>query len=794
MHRNKLIKILCLEDSTPQKILIKKMISQTKLFEFSLIETSTLKETLIALTDYVFDILLLDLNVSDSSGIETIKSIHNLKPLIPIVVMTVSDEEALILEAGIYGARQYLVKGDFDSNLLCRTILYTLDNFHLISELQKTRYQQEAILSSIPDMAWLKDGNGRFISVNKAFGDACGFKPEELIGMSDLDLWPDRQAEKYRADDKEVMRTGKRQFIRELFTDKSGKTQWVETIKTPIVNESGEVIGTSGIARDITNQKKLENELLQISREWQETFDTINDAISIHDTEFNILRANKTAVAMLKKDGKEVMSSKCFELFHDKKCCIENCPGSITLKTGEASGYECFEPYLNKFLEIKTLPRINENNNTIGFIHVVRDITFRKQAEAAVIESKALIEAVVENVPLMIFLKEATDLRFVLFNRAGEELLGYDRKALLGKNNLDLFPPEQAANFMTKDREVLDSETGILDIQEEPILTAKKGTRLLHTHKVRIKGIDGTTKFLLGISEDITERRKVEKELQNAYNQLKNAQIQLLQSEKMSSIGQLAAGVAHEINNPVGFVMSNISTLREYVGTFKMLISEYSKLFALTSEKKYEEAYTQGLQLDSILKESDIDYILKDVDQLISESLDGTTRIKDIVQSLKSFARIDEAQLKEANINECIETTLKIVWNELKYKCELEKKLSPLPLIQCYPGQLNQVFMNMLMNAAQAIPEKGKITIETKVDNDVILINFTDTGSGISPENISKIFDPFFTTKPVGKGTGLGLAITYGIIEKHNGKIEVQSEIGIGTTFSIRIPFREVKI
>jgi len=266
----------------------------------------------------------------------------------------------------------------------------------------------------------------------------------------------------------------------------------------------------------------------------------------------------------------------------------------------------------------------------------------------------------------------------------------------------------------------------------------------------------------------------------------------LMQSEKMSAIGLLAAGVAHEINNPVGFVMSNIGTLSTYVGAFKRILQEYEKLahaLRITNGTAHRDVLTE---IERIRFKENLPYILDDVDKLLAESTEGTVRIRDIVQNLKSFARMDEAQAKEASINDGIEATLKIVWNELKYKCIVRKKLGDIPHIRCHPGQLNQVFMNMLVNAAQAIEKRGEVTIETEcVDGDVV-IRISDTGRGIPPEHLSRIFDPFFTTKGVGKGTGLGLAISHGIVDKHHGTIDVESQVGKGTTFTIRLPVEGV--
>lgn len=284
------------------------------------------------------------------------------------------------------------------------------------------------------------------------------------------------------------------------------------------------------------------------------------------------------------------------------------------------------------------------------------------------------------------------------------------------------------------------------------------------------------------------ELRQRNGELSNLYSRLRENQRQLIQSEKMASIGQLAAGVAHEINNPIGFVMSNLRTLAEYVNTIISLLKTHDQCLDAISSNDLNGKERLEKKIQEIREKEDMAFIFEDITQLLAESLDGTERVNEIVKDLKSFARLDESEVKEADINECIESTLKIVWNELKYKCEVRKDLTPLPLTRCYPQQLNQVFMNMLVNAAHAIPEQGVITITSGIEEDRIAVKFSDTGVGIPPENLSKLFDPFFTTKEIGKGTGLGLSISHGIVEKHGGEIKVESVVGKGTTFTIFLP------
>ena len=264
-------------------------------------------------------------------------------------------------------------------------------------------------------------------------------------------------------------------------------------------------------------------------------------------------------------------------------------------------------------------------------------------------------------------------------------------------------------------------------------------------------------------------------------HELAQAQGQLLQSEKMASIGQLAAGVAHEINNPVSFVNANLGSLQRYVAGLLDTVSAY---------EQYEVELSPATRaaLAQVKQAADLEYVREDMPALLVESLDGLQRVKSIVQGLKEFSHVDEAHVQRANLEAYLETTVKIVWNELKYKAELVREYSGIPEVDCMPAQLSQVFMNLLVNAGQAIHEHGRITLRTGHDARNVWVEVEDTGSGIRPEHLSRIFDPFFTTKPVGQGTGLGLSISYGIVRKHGGQIEARSELGSGTCFRVTLP------
>lgn len=262
---------------------------------------------------------------------------------------------------------------------------------------------------------------------------------------------------------------------------------------------------------------------------------------------------------------------------------------------------------------------------------------------------------------------------------------------------------------------------------------------------------------------------------------LEEAQNQLLQSEKMASMGQLAAGVAHEINNPVGFVNSNLGTLQRYVNNLLRLLGAYEQL-----EESLGDDVLQNIR--QLKQEIDTAYLREDIGDLLSESLDGLQRVKRIVQDLKDFSHVDKADLEWANLESGLDSTLNVVWNELKYKAKVIKEYGDLPLIECFPYQLNQVFMNLLINAAHSIENTGEITIRTGYDTAHVWVEVEDTGKGIAPEHLDRIFEPFFTTKPVGKGTGLGLSLSYGIVNKHGGHIEVKSTVGKGSLFRVLLP------
>lgn len=272
-----------------------------------------------------------------------------------------------------------------------------------------------------------------------------------------------------------------------------------------------------------------------------------------------------------------------------------------------------------------------------------------------------------------------------------------------------------------------------------------------------------------------------QREIEALLRKMEDAQNQLLQSEKMAAIGQLAAGVAHEINNPIGFVNSNVGTLKSYVEGLLAVVDAYEQ-----SERENDSAFER---VAAAKRAIDFDFVREDVAALLAESREGLERVKKIVQDLKDFSHVGEAEWQDADLNAGLESTLNVVSHELKYKADVVRQYGELPTVRCIAGQLNQVFLNLLVNAAQAIDTHGTITVRTGSAGEWVWIDIADTGGGMTPEVQKRVFEPFFTTKPVGKGTGLGLSLAYDIIvKKHGGRFDIDSEPGRGTTIRIWLP------
>ncbi|RBA22884.1 ATP-binding protein [Herminiimonas fonticola] len=400
---------------------------------------------------------------------------------------------------------------------------------------------------------------------------------------------------------------------------------------------------------------------------------------------------------------------------------------------------------------------------------------------------------ILNSLPVPMFVKDVNH-RFVFVNKLACTYFDKPASEIIGKSDEDFFSAEQSRQFWEMDDLVFS--TGKDNENEEVVTRANGASHTLVTRKSLFVTDEG--KYLLVSINDITTWKKVEVELRSRNAELVElnakfsaAQEQLIQSEKLASIGQLAAGVAHEINNPIGYIFSNFGALETYIANLLEMLDAYERTESLMTSPEARAS------LDAVRKRVELDYVKEDMPMLLSESKEGIVRVRKIVQDLKDFSHVDVTQEWQwADLHHGIDSTLNIVANEVKYKADVIKEYGDIPEVECLPSQINQVVMNLVVNAAHAISgeQRGKITIRTGVRNDNVWIEIQDTGSGIPKEVLPRIFDPFFTTKPVGSGTGLGLSLSYGIIQKHQGQMEVESEFGSGTCFRISLPVQQATV
>jgi len=397
------------------------------------------------------------------------------------------------------------------------------------------------------------------------------------------------------------------------------------------------------------------------------------------------------------------------------------------------------------------------------------------------------LQYLIDNTPALIYCTVPSgDFKMTFVSNNAFNMLGYRPDEMMADPNFwfDHIHPDDAPGIVASLAEVFTEGQRVYEYR----FRAADGRYLwMHDTLRLIRDAAGRPLEVIGALTDITDRKAMEEALlakgleqQELIGKLREAHEQLLQAEKMASVGQLAAGIAHEINNPVGFVHSNMSSLQDYVGELLRLIDAYDGAIA------GDPALVA--RMVPVRQAADLDFLRGDVTALVSESIDGLRRVAEIVQSLREFSHVGETEWQLADLHRGLDSTLTIAANELKYKVAVVKEYGHLPLVECRASQLNQVFMNLIVNAAQAIDGRGTIRLRTGVQEDWVWIEIADTGAGIAPEHLTRIFEPFFTTKPVGSGTGLGLSLSYGIVSRHGGRIDVESQPGQGTTFTVWLP------
>ena len=611
--------------------------------------------------------------------------------------------------------------------------------------LGELQIQQEAILNNIPDIAWLKDDMSRFIAVNKAFAAASGMKPEGLVGKTDLDVWPRELAERYRSDDRQVMKSGQRKIVDEPLVDADGREKWIETIKTPIHDAGGTVIGTTGIARDITARKQAEAALRESEERFAKAFHNSPDAIVMtRASDGCLLEANDSFFRMTGFEREEVIGRSAIELGmwvdpEDRKQYLK-----ILREKGSVRGREY--AFRIKSGEIRIGQTSGSLLNVGGepcILGTIRDITDSKKAAEALQAEKERLLVTLRSIGDGVITTDKSGC-ITLINQVAENLTGWTLAEAVGQplehvfRIVDEFTRQPIENpvqqVITKGRIVgLNNNTVLIGKQGNEVVIADSGAPMWDSGK-QIIGV-------VLVFRDITESRRMENEI--------------LRMEKLESLGVLAGGIAHDFNNFLTGIIGNLSL---------------AKLDANATDPIFES---------------------------LEEMEKAAVRAKNLTQQLLTFSKGGEPVRKPADLAHLVKESASFAARGSNVRCEFNFPSTPL-YSEIDEGQFVQVIHNLTLNAVQAMPEGGEVhiggeTTDLSARNGLSLdagryvkLSIQDHGTGIKTEHLKKIFDPYFTTKQ--KGSGLGLAVAYSVVEKHHGHLSVDSELGKGTTFVVYLP------
>jgi two-component system, NtrC family, sensor kinase len=681
------------------------------------------------------------------------------------------------------------------------------------------------VINGASDPIFVKDRQHRWVLVNHAFCNLMGHSEEELIGKSDFDFFAKTEADVFWEKDELVFTTGLTDENEEFFTDVSGVTNFILTKKSFLEDELGNqfLVGT---IRYITKRKlslacvDMEKRVLERKMDeknlmlYKQALDSSSDAIGIADATGVHIYHNPAFTKLYECQTPEEFGDRgslgavITNPLVAQKIWQTTVSGEAWI--GEVEQRSFGARIIQTFL--RSYPIKDSTGNNIGFVGAITDITERKLKEAQLQEQQQLLRSIFDGTENPIFVYdviEGHDLRVVGWNAAAERGTGLLRAEVMGKTPEFVYSKLPLQGGLECQRFIKCIEVGQSITYEECLMFHHEETWWL-TVLNPLKNSFGQIYRLVVTTSNITERKRAEiklqqqtEDLQVTIQELQQTQMQLVQSEKMSSLGQLVAGVAHEINNPVNFIYGNLQHASDYIEDLLNLVEH---------QRNYPNA---SAEVEALAADIDLDFLILDLPKLLNSMKVGANRIKQIVASLRTFSRMDEADMKEVDIHEGIDSTLMILEHRFKAKpikeagreylspaIEVVKEYGELPLVECYAGQLNQVFMNILANAIDALEQSfvnsvttcnPQIHIRTGIvaENQVI-IYIVDNGPGVPEEIKRRLFDPFFTTKPVGKGTGMGLSISYQIItQRHGGSLECVSSPGGRTSFAITIPLRQ---
>lgn len=639
-------------------------------------------------------------------------------------------------------------------------LIHSAEGKQWLETLRESEEKYRTMIETSNDLIWMLDKAANFTYFNHKAEEVSGYKLKEWLGKSFAPLLPSQELERMQKIFLEVMNGKPRQYEVSVYK-KDGSTFILSVNSTPLYSD-GKVVGTISFGQDITESKRAKKELeialeqeAKSAKEWQEIFDATTDIIVLISPDHKILKINKRGCEALGKKSEELIGKVCYQVVHELDHPIDGCPSIETMNTMAAASAEITA--YGRHCLVSASPILDQKDRLVGFVHTIKDITKYKQTQEELQETQNYLENLINyaNAPIIVW---DGKLRITRFNNAFEHLTGYTAKEVLGQKLHILFPKE------TREKSLREIELALKgkhwDSVEIPILCKDETIRVALWNSANIqRETDRAPMATIAQGVDITDRKKAQEELtgkntelEGAYQELKRTQTQLIQAAKMAAMGELGAGIAHELNQPLGGIK----------GFTQIALSELD----------------QGSPLKADLK-------------TIEEQAD---RMVKIVRNISAFSRQTTYELSPIDINVPLEKALMLFTQQLKdsnINLVMEVGQS-LPRVSADSNQLQQVFLNVIGNARDALNETEKtdkeLAIVVKPAAEFVEITFTDNGCGIPKDNLKKIFDPFFTTKPVGRGTGLGLSINYGIIKDHSGLIDVASEKGKGTAVKIILP------